>query len=91
LAKNAFKGWTGQTNKFKQRNNLYKLLDSHYNYTLKKQALTIFKSVVSFKIEQRYNDMIAIFDIVQIRRRNIISEWKRVTVKRQAAKMIGFH
>lgn len=90
LAKKAFEGWVDQLDKFKQKNNLYKLLDSHYHYSLKKKAVSQLKLYTDFKLEQRYSDLIIVNEIVQIRQRNILQNWKRVQIKRQAVKKLTY-
>lgn len=91
LAKRAFEGWSGQLKKMKQKNNIYKLLKTHYEYSLKRKVFTYYKTSVNFKTEQRYYDMVAVAEIVQIRQRNIIGKWHRVQVKREAVRKLVYH
>ena len=91
LAKRAFEGWMGQLGKMKQKNNLYKLLKTHYEYSMKKKAFTYYKTFVNFKTEQRYYDMIAVVEIVKIRQRNILQKWHRVQIKREAVKKLVYY
>jgi len=81
----------GQLGKMKQKNNLYKLLKTHYEYSMKKKAFTYYKTFVNFKTEQRYYDMIAVVEIIKIRQRNILQKWHRVQIKREAVKKLVFY
>jgi hypothetical protein len=86
LSKRAFSGWVGQMDKLKQKNNLYRVLESHHNSIIKRKAIDSIKTYVSFKLEQRYSDLVIVNEIVQIRQRNVIKQWHRIQVKRQAVK-----
>lgn len=91
LAKRAFQGWSEQIDKLSQKNKLYKLLTTHYHFSLKKNALLHFKSFVNFKMEQRYNDMVVVSEIIQLRQKNVFESWRRVQLKRQAVKQLTYH
>ena len=90
LAKRAFKGWSSQMDKLRKKNNLYKLLKSHYEFSLKKKAMLHYKNYTNFKTEQRYGDMVLVSQVVQMRQRNIIQKWHRVQVRREAMKKLSF-
>jgi hypothetical protein len=51
----------------------------------------MFRSVVDFKMEQRYNDLVIVNEIVRIRQRNLLKSWERVTIKRTATKLLTYH
>lgn len=91
LAKKAFSGWVEQMEKMRQRNNLYKVLEAHYFFTIKKRAVESLKMHVNFKLEQRYNDLVIVNEIVKVRQRNVLQSWHRIFIKRQAVKQLVCH
>ena len=91
LAKVAFQGWSQSIDKLRQKNNLCKLLDTHHGGCVKRKVFKYFRMFVEYKQEQRYNDMVVVHEIVQIRQKNILNNWQRVYKKRQAAKQLTFH
>jgi hypothetical protein len=91
LAKRAFEGWSGQIEKLKQKNNLYRLLTTHNHFSIKKKVMKYFKLFIDFKKHQRYNDLVVVSEIVKIRQRNVLNNWHRVYVKREAIKQLIFH
>ena len=91
LAKRAFQGWSSQMDKMTQKNNLYTLLKTHYAFTLKKKAILSLRNFTNFKMERRYNDLVVMNNIVQLRKSNVFDNWRRVQLKRQAVKRLTFH
>lgn len=91
LAKKAFTGWVEQMEKLRQRNNLYKVLEAHYLFTIKKRAVESLKIYVNFKLEQRYNDLVIVNEVVKIRQRSVLQSWHRIYTKRLAVKRLVCH
>lgn len=91
LTKRAIIGWKDQTGKLSQKTSLYKLLRTHNNFSLQKRTFIKFKQAIMYKQEQRYNDLVAINEIVKLRQRNVLKKWHLAKTKQTAAKLLTYH
>ena len=91
LVKRAVAGWIDQTHKLSQKNGLYRLLKTHYEFSLIKRTFAKFSNIVRFLQEQRYNDLLVVDQIVKIRQKNILDKWQKAKTKQAAIKRLTLH
>ena len=91
LVKRAVTGWIDQTHKLSQKNDLYKLLRTHYEFSLRKRTFTKFSNIIRFLQEQRYNDLLVVDQIVKMRQKNILAKWQKAKTKQAAVKILTLH